>query len=178
LEPAQAGGFDQFGKKRGKPAPPAALNLHVYAIRAEIAVSLGQWLNWLVARFSLHGPDWFRHRMKHGRVWPHTDQELQSAQQYLLTWIDRVETDEEMLAHLFEHADRLVKAARAIAPWEPRAQRLKNLECPNCGRDALVRFEGDEHLTCRRCDELVGREKYDRWAFMIKAEHQEEETVA
>lgn len=173
LAPAQVGGFEQFGKKHGKPAPPAAMNLHVYALRAEMEVELGGWLQQLCDSNHLHGPDWYHVRRDGVRSFPRHGAEVRSAQDYLATWLDRIEADESLITDLYESADRLIRQARQIAPWEPKATPLRGLECPSCERDALVRFEGDEHLTCRRCGELVGREKYDRWSALKESERED-----
>lgn len=172
LEPSQNAA--PSGKiSRGKPTPPAALALHVHVLRQDIAQHLGSWLAMLTELFNLVGPDWWSWREIH-RQHPHNQVEVDDAAKYLSTWLDRIEGVSEYVTTMYDSADHLMRRVASLAPWEPRKQRMDRLQCPECERESLYLVEGDEHLTCRRCGALVSRAKYDRWAFLISAEKEEE----
>jgi hypothetical protein len=176
LEPGQGGGYEKI--RRGKQAPPAALATHVYVLRQDICVSLGQWLRHVTGEFNLHGPEWWAYRVEHRsddesswRSWlPQTQLEVDSAAKYLVTWLDRIETVPDLAKMIYSEADKLVGRVAGLAPWEPKSRRMKGLECPSCSRESLGLFEGSEHLTCLRCGEIVTRAKYDRWSALIASE--------
>ena len=120
-------------------------------------------------RFSLHGPDWWSWRDE-GHQIPKNQREVNEAAQYLITWLDRVETVPEMVAEMHDEAQQLMRRVTALAPWEPKRTRLPKLSCPECGRESVTIATGDEHLTCRRCGVLIPRAKYDRWTELVRFE--------
>jgi hypothetical protein len=154
---------------RGKPAPPAAMNLHAHALRSDITYYLGGWLAIVTGEFNLVGPDWWSWRDE-DHMYPYNQREVSSAAQYLVTWLDRAETVPGLIELMWDEAQDLIKRVKAIAPWEPQRTRLPNLLCPECEREAVTIATGDEHLVCRRCDAVIPRAKYDRWSFLISSE--------
>lgn len=179
LEPGQNAAPN--GKiRQGKPAPPAALALHVHVLRQDIAKTLGQWLRSLTQEFDLHGPDWWHHRVEHRpddesswRFWlPQNHQEIRYAVQYLATWLDRIEGVPDLVTMMYREAELLLRRVIALAPWEPKRTRLPKLQCPECERESVTIATGDEHLTCRRCGVLIPRAKYDRWSYLIASERE------
>jgi len=175
LGPSQSAAMS--GKiSRGKPAPPAAISVHVLDLQSDITMALGRWLLDLAAQFGLHGPDWWRQRVDGSTARraaaPQIYGEVHTAARYLVTWLDRIEGSDSLAGAMYVEAQSLMRRVEAVAPWQPKAQRLKGLACPECEREALVIFTGDEHLTCRRCTALVPRAKYDRWSALL--EHEKE----
>jgi hypothetical protein len=181
LEPGQDGGYGTI--RRGKQAPPAALATHVYVLRQDICKHLGEWLRHVTGEFNLHGPEWWNHRVEHRsddesswRSWlPQNQAEVHQAAKYLLTWLDRIETVPDLAKMIYAEADKLVGRVAGLAPWEAKWKRYPGLECPSCKQESLGRFEGNEHLTCGRCGEIVTRARYDRWSALITSEKAAEE---
>ena len=108
---------------RGKPTPPAALNLHAHQLRCEIAEYLGGWLGAATHEFGLVGPDWWSWRDAELRI-PRNQKEVSWAAQYLLTWLDKAEEVPELIQPMWDEAADLIKRVQAVAPWEPMRTRL------------------------------------------------------
>lgn len=169
---------------QGKKTPPAAANVATLAVQQDIRESVGHWMQEVTQQFGLGGPKWMAHRLKERRrpgvleaawqAWlPQNLAEVKDATSYLSGWLERITTEPSLVEQIWEDADRLLAVVRARAPWQAKAQRFPDLQCPSCDRSALVRYEGDEHLTCRRCKEHVERTQYDWWATVLDFERQE-----
>jgi hypothetical protein len=57
-----------------------------------------------------------------------------------------------------------------LAPWREEAARLKGIECPQCHAIALVRYGGDEHVTCQRCNAHIEPDRYAIWVRVLANE--------
>jgi ribosomal protein L37AE/L43A len=192
----------QGDKVRGTRTPPAAMSIAAYDLRQDILAGLGGWLGTVCGQFQLDGPVWFRRRLEEARrrqgareqdpfaPWAEMDwrawlpqdaplsdvdktTEIQDACRYLAGWLEKVCGVEDLALSMYDQAGRLYRQVQAVAPWEAKAQRMPGLICPTCEREALVRWEGDEHLKCRRCGEIVTRQRYDVWAYGL-THHQSE----
>jgi hypothetical protein len=177
LEPGQS--TSSTGKiNSGKRTPPAAANLHIVHLRSQIAMRLGQWLRHVTEQFNLTGPDWWASRSDNRPLvassWrshrPSTYAEVVDAQRFLQTWLGQAETVDDLARMMYREAEQLILQVAAAAPWQARARRIRGFGCPNCDREALVRYEGDQHLTCRRCKDTVDRDEYDRWTELLNYE--------
>lgn len=190
LTPSQSTAGDKVGGSR---TPPAPIAVGVHDLRQDILTAIGRWLGEVCAEFGLFGPDWWRTRAQTAitRRDPHTPadwralqpqdvrcsatddaSEIVDACRWLGVWLTSISRTEHLVLPMHDLATRLHGRVRQTAPWEPKAQRMPGLVCPACEREALVRWEGDEHLTCRRCGEKVQRQRYDVWSVERESERE------
>lgn len=181
LAPGQTSAARQDWQRGSSSAASAALAIDVHDLRQEIAEEVARYLARLCTTFNLHGPDWF-----HGRVaaaqhrgygdageegwqsWlPQNSVEVSSACRYLATWLDRVAGDADLVTALYEACGQVMRRTATVAPWRGKAKALHGIPCPECEHDALMIDDGDEHVTCRRCNGVITRKRYDIWSEMF-----------
>jgi hypothetical protein len=93
---------------------------------------------------------------------------VDTAADFLLAWLDRVEALETVADDLDVLAE-VMSRAHALAPWREQVARLRGIPCPECHRPTLVRFGGDEDVTCLRgdCRATIGPARYAIWTRML-----------
>lgn len=95
---------------------------------------------------------------------------VNTAADWLLAWLDRFE-EMESVGDDIEVFNDLMSQAHSIAPWREQVARLRGIPCPECHRKALVRFGGDEDVTCLHCRTMIPPARYLIWTRMLVAEH-------
>lgn len=183
IQPGQnnAGG----DKIRASRTPPAALNLTIHDLRQDINAWFARWIGATCIQHNLTGPRWWRTRIDRARRrrsrgiddagdWraqlPRNRHELEDGRQFLAAWLDRIETDAELVLPMYEEAYDLMRRVQQAAPWEARPRNLRGISCPECQREALALYEGCDWVECRRCDAFFERDRYDIWSEIAEAE--------
>lgn len=133
---------------------PAPLHLGIYDTRQDLRDKLRLWVIELVEERDLKGPD--QHSTK-------------ADADYLLAWLDKVETYEWVTDLWAELADAMVNA-HALAPWRPQARRCYGIACPECNECALVIFGGETDVQCLRCRTVIPPERYGIWVSILLEE--------
>jgi hypothetical protein len=185
MEPRQnAAGIDKI--MNGSKGPPAAMAVHIFDLRQRIAAELGTWLGMVCQQFGLHGPDWWRTRTDQAkrraeqyggeaqpgwRAWLSQDQaEVDSGVKYLAAWLDRIEAVPDVAASIYDTAENLMVRVASIAPWRAKPRNLPEIICPACERESLAIYEGSDAVQCRRCREIITRDRYDIWSVIAETE--------
>lgn len=179
-EPRQtAAGMD---KVLGSKTPPAALALHVYDLRQDLAGFVARWIGATCLEFDLTGPNWWRRRVETARQrrstgadnpadWranlPQGNREMTAGQRFLLAWLDRIE-GADYAVDLYDEAHDLMVRVASLAPWRARPRRIPGIPCPECDTCALVIYEGDDCVTCQHCQVIITRERYTIWSVMFE----------
>lgn len=181
LQPSQQVAGDKVG---GSKVPPAPIALGNVDLRDDLAEYLGRWLTVVCDLRGLRGPDWWQQQQAETRrrrdaradswrpLLPRTQLEVTSAQAFLSGWIGELIRDADRARQLYTEASDLLARVKRVAPWQVERRRMPGLTCPKCERDALVMEDGSENLKCRRCREVVKRDRYDRWAELASFERQ------
>jgi hypothetical protein len=95
---------------------------------------------------------------------------------FLRAQLQRLVMMDDVGDYLGELADAMARAHR-IAPWRLQTARLKGVECPECHASSLVRYGGDEHVTCTRCNCVIEPGRYLIWTRMLMAERAERKVL-
>jgi len=88
--------------------------------------------------------------------------EIHAACLWLRGQIERLEACPG-IGDLWGELGEVMSQAHCLAPWREESARLKGIECPECHSIALVRYGGDEHVTCQRCNAHVSPGRYAIW---------------
>jgi len=88
--------------------------------------------------------------------------EIHAACLWLRAQLERLE-DCLGIGDLWDELGEVMSQAHALAPWREESARLRGIECPECHAVALVRYGGDEHVTCQRCNAHVSPGRYAIW---------------
>lgn len=91
---------------------------------------------------------------------------VDTASNFLLAWLDRMEYL-ETVGDDIEELHEVMSQAHALAPWREQVARLKGIPCPECHRCTLVRYGGDEDVTCLRCRATMTPARYSIWTRML-----------
>lgn len=142
---------DRIGASRDVPAP---VNLARLDLLRDIDDTMSGWLEAWCAHRGLRGPDRY---------------ELAYACRYLESWLDDL-TRWEPVRDMWDEISTLMSRAHALAPWRRQARRCHGVPCPDCGDAALVVYDGDNLVTCRRCGAALHRDEYARWTRVIADE--------
>lgn len=143
-----------YERRGGEDGAPTPLKIEIYDVRQQLRDHWSSWVDWLVEREGLHGPD-------------HHDVERDAG--YLLSWLDRVEAW-DTIGDLLEHTAYLMSCAHALAPWRPEVKRVPRLECPECGEVNMVIYGGDSHVTCHSCRAVIPAEHLGIWERIVEQE--------
>jgi hypothetical protein len=164
------------------------LRVDAFDTARQIADTLSAWVEMLVNQHELHGPVDLRTGAedaggRHGRwresrwplrrddpddlpvpVWqdPPLRFEISSASRWLIAQLERLESSPGIRDLWGELADVMVQA-HALAPWREQAAALKGIECPECHRNTLRLFGGDENVTCTTCRASIPWARYAVW---------------
>ena len=136
---------DQIGFTR---EPPVPVNLARLDMLRGIDDTVSTWLEAWCEHRGLSGPDFY---------------ELAYACRYLTSWIDELAAWEPV-RDMWDEISTLMAKAHSLAPWRREARRCDGVPCPDCGRDELVVYGGDDLVTCRWCGGVMHRDEYTRWA--------------
>ncbi len=112
------------------------------------------------------------------------DESVATYAAWLLANVERVEWREDVADRAFappntvggypqgvQSLATLMSQAHSLAPWREAVARLRGIPCPECHATTLVRFGGDEDVTCLRCQATMGPERYGIWTRMLADEH-------
>ena len=131
----------------GEDGAPVPVDLDVLDVSEEIRASLAGWVETLVEKTSLVGPE--------GSSVP-----VDAA--YLRTHLTAVECS-DFVAVMWSELAWLTSRAHALAPWRPEVRRLTGVPCPECLAAALVIFGGDVDVTCQACRAMIPEDRYGLW---------------
>ncbi len=95
---------------------------------------------------------------------------------YVLRHIERIEARLTIGQEWGEWAE-VMSQAHTLAPWREEVARLRGIACPECHAAALVRFGGDEHVTCLRCRTVIPPARYLIWTRILAAEATERDSA-
>jgi uncharacterized CHY-type Zn-finger protein len=116
------------------------------------------------------------YREHEGYEWvePPTRFEVDSAATWLRAQIERLEHCDD-IADVFEALADVMSRAHALAPWREQVAKVKGIPCPECQRVSLVRFGGDENVTCLTpwCKSSFTPQRYGIWVQMLAAEQED-----
>lgn len=99
---------------------------------------------------------------------------------WLVANVERLEWREDIADRVFAPADPyrpaqalgdIMSRAHSLAPWRESVARLPGIPCPECHAVALVRFGGDEDVTCLHCRATMPPERYGIWTRILADEH-------
>jgi len=102
--------------------------------------------------------------------------EIHAACLWLRAQIERLEACPG-IGDLWDELGEVMSQAHCLAPWREEAARLKGIECPECHAIALVRYGGDEHVTCQRCNAHVSPGRYAIWVRLLTATRKQTTTA-
>ena len=88
------------------------------------------------------------------------------AADFLLAWLDRFEAM-DLIGDELEAFSEVMSQGHALAPWRVQVARLTGIPCPECHRPTLVRYGGDEDVTCLKCRATIGPGRYAIWTRML-----------
>lgn len=94
---------------------------------------------------------------------------VDTAANWLLAWLDRFE-EMPTIGDDLETLNDLMAQAHALAPWREQVARLRGIPCPYCHHKALVRFGGDEDVTCLHCRTMIPPGRYLIWVRQLVAD--------
>lgn len=100
---------------------------------------------------------------------------------WLEAQIERVEWREDVADRVFAPANigpdgmsvgaqslgDIMSRAHSLAPWRESVARLPGIPCPECHATTLVRFGGDEDVTCLRCRSTIPPGRYSIWTKIL-----------
>jgi len=160
---------------------PSPLNIAAASTMTDLTDVLSCWVEMLADQHDLSGPRPLMTRFEienpQGRqlnprwsfyagesVWcdPPVRFEIHAACLWLRAQIERLEACPG-IGDLWGELGEVMSQAHCLAPWREEAARLKGIECPECHTVALVRYSGDEHVTCQRCNAHVEPARYAIW---------------
>lgn len=99
---------------------------------------------------------------------------------WLLASIERLEWREDVSDRVFAPAKDerqnqslgdIMSRAHSLAPWREQVARLHGIPCPECQATTLVKFGGDDDVTCIRCQATMDQNRYGIWTRMLADEH-------
>ena len=105
---------------------------------------------------------------------------IASCTSWLVANIERLEWREDISDRVFAPADPkrpaqalgdIMSRAHSLAPWRESVARLRGIPCPECHAVALVRFGGDQDVTCLRCQATMPPQRYGIWTRILADEH-------
>lgn len=138
---------EQYRKPVKAEAPPIPIDLDVLDTGETIYACISGWVEALVERTSLTGPE---------------DRSLPGLCRYLLTHLTAVEC-QPFTADLWDELAWITSQAHALAPWRPEVRRLEGIPCPECHVAALVIYGGDVDATCQECRHMIPESIYPLW---------------
>lgn len=167
---------------------PSPLNIAAASTMTDLTDILSGWVEMVADQHDLHGPVSMMTRNgienPQGRqlnprwsfwckesVWcdPPVRFEIHAACLWLRAQLGRLEVCPG-IGDLWDELGEVISQAHCLAPWREEAARLKGIECPCCHAMSLVRFGGDEHVTCQRCQESIPPERYAIWTRILADE--------
>lgn len=94
--------------------------------------------------------------------------EVNAGTQWLQAQLLRLEHDPD-IGDILEQFMDLMSRCHALAPWRQQVARLPGIPCRECHRTTLVRFGGDEHVSCinRRCNAVYSPGQYAIWVRVL-----------
>jgi hypothetical protein len=98
--------------------------------------------------------------------------EVRQGADFLLAWLDRFEVM-ECVGDEVEALGELMSRCHALAPWREQVTHVRGIPCPECHATTLVRFGGDEDVTCLRCRASVAPGRYLIWTRMLAEQARE-----
>lgn len=72
----------------------------------------------------------------------------------------------------------IMSRAHSLAPWRESVARLRGIPCEECHATTLVRYGGDEDVTCVRCNVMIPPARYAIWTRMLAEEHRAKGAVS
>lgn len=96
---------------------------------------------------------------------------LASGARWLYAQVGRFEQRPE-IGDLWGELCEVMSRAHSIAPWRKEVAVLDGIECPGCHRMGLVRFGGDDFVTCTRCNEHMSEDRYWIWVRILTEERE------
>jgi hypothetical protein len=164
---------------------PSPLNIAAASTMTDLTDVLSCWVEMLADQYGMRGPIALMTRNAienpQGRqlnprwsfyagesVWcdPPAHFEIHAACLWLRAQIERLE-DCPGIGDLWGELGEVMSQAHCLAPWREESARLKGIECPECHTVALVRYGGDEHVTCQRCNAHVSPGRYAIWTRLL-----------
>ena len=94
---------------------------------------------------------------------------LGSGARWLYAQVGRFEQRDD-IGDLYSELGEVMSRAHALAPWRKEVARLDGIECPACHRMGLVRFGGDNFVTCSHCNEHMHEDRYWVWVKILSEE--------
>lgn len=131
---------------------PVPVDLEVVDHRETIRAVLAGWVDALVDQTSLTGP---------------TGRDAPACAAYLLAHLRAVEC-QVWVGEAFAELAEATSQAHALAPWRPQRRPVRGIPCPECQREELVIFGGEEDVTCLACREIMTPGRYAIWTRMLE----------
>lgn len=94
---------------------------------------------------------------------------LGPACQWLAAQVGRLEAD-PAIGDLWGELASLMSRAHALAPWRQEVAVLDGIECPECHKMGLVRYGGDDFVSCTKCNAHMDEERYWIWVKILNEE--------
>lgn len=112
-----------------------------------------------------------RWRWSHGvedYVWtdPPARYVIESGARWLYAQIARFEQRPEV-GDLWQELGEMMSRAHALAPWRQETAVLDGIECPACHKMGLVRFGGDDFVSCSMCNVHIEEDRYWIWVKIL-----------
>lgn len=90
---------------------------------------------------------------------------------WLYAQIARFEQRPE-IGDLYEELGEMMSRAHALAPWRKECAVLDGIECPECHKMGLVRYGGDDFVSCTKCNAHMAEDRYWIWVKILTEERQ------
>ena len=90
---------------------------------------------------------------------------------WLLAQVGRFEYDPG-IGDLYGELGEMMSRAHALAPWRKECAVLDGIECPECHRMSLVRYGGDDFVSCTSvtCGAHIHEDRYWVWVKILSDE--------
>ncbi|WP_346007448.1 hypothetical protein [Janibacter terrae] len=88
---------------------------------------------------------------------------------WLLAQVGRFEYDPG-IGDLYGELGEMMSRAHALAPWRQETAVLDGIECPECHRMGLVRYGGDDFVSCTMCPAHIEEDRYWAWVRILNEE--------
>jgi hypothetical protein len=174
---------------------PTPLNIAAASTMTDLTDILSCWVEMLADQHGMRGPAALMTRNgienPQGRqlnprwsffagesVWcdPPVRFEIHAACLWLRAQIERLEVCPG-IGDLWGELGEVMSQAHCLAPWREEAARLRGIECPECHSVSLVRYGGDSHVTCQRCNAHIEPGRYAIWVRLLTATRKQATSV-